>query len=134
MLTIEALRHYNVGFEIGDMFGKGRMKELIFNFKEQLADDQGEIERWRQIAAQQAEVINGLYSQIDSQEYTRDLLAKNAELVKKLDESLERESYLQKYVESLEKNLEEIKYSDTEVYRILSSMRANKNLEYVEVS
>ena len=35
MLTIEALRHYNVGFEIGDMFGKGRMKELIFNFKEQ---------------------------------------------------------------------------------------------------
>ena len=129
MLTIEKLRNFDIGFEFGDMFRKGRIKELIFGMKERIAYDEGEIEKWRLTAQHQAEVINKLYNRLENQSYEAELRAQNAELTKQLNQTLESMKALQEYAESLEKKLDDVHVSDTEAYRILSAMRSAKNRE-----
>lgn len=125
MLSVEALNHYNTGFEIGDIFGKGRMKELLFNMKEQLAFDQSEIDRWREVAIAQADVINKLYDRLENQSNENRLREENDDLYCQLTRALEMQESLREYASSLEKKLEESSFSDREAYRILKAMRTS---------
>ena len=132
MISIEDLKHFNTGFEISDIFGKGRMKELIFDMKERLCYDKSEIEKWQQIAADEATMITKLYEQLEGQSYEAELRRENAELSAKLEKALEMQKGLEEYAASLKKELDEVHYSDTEVYRILSAMRTKKSNEWMQ--
>lgn len=116
MISLEDLKHYNTGFELGDIFGKGRMKELIFDMKEKICFDKGEIEKWQQIAAEEAELIAKLYNKIESQSYEQQLREENADLQRQLARALETQKSLEEYATSLKSQLDEAQYSDTEVY------------------
>ena len=132
MIGVEDLKHFNTGFEIGDIFGKGRMKELIFDMKERLCYDKSEIEKWQLIAADEAKMITKLYDQLEGQSYEAELRRENAELSAKLERALEMQKSLEEYSASLKKQLDDVHYSDTEVYRILSAMRAKKPNEWLQ--
>ena len=132
MISLEDLKHYNTGFELGDIFGKGRMKELIFDMKEKICFDKGEIEKWQQIAAEEAELIAKLYNKIESQSYEQQLREENADLQRQLARALETQKSLEEYATSLKSQLDEAQYSDTEVYRILNAMRTKKPAEWLK--
>lgn len=133
MFTPETLRHFNTGFELGDIFGKGRMRELIFNMKEQLCEDQSEIEKWRMLAASQAELITKLYAKIDSQSREVELQAKVDALQAQLESVLSERESLKIHASDLEQQLNDTHISDLEAYRILSAMRSNSNWKNTEV-
>ena len=103
MLTANELNRYHTGFELGDLFGQGRMRELIYSYKLQLMKDQEEIEQWKSIAMTQAAVIPKLYNKIASPE--ENLKEENFALQKELGRALEMQDTLQAYAEGLERKL-----------------------------
>lgn len=107
MLTANELSAYHTGFEFGDLFGKGRMRELIYNFKLQLLKDQEEIEQWKTMAMAQAVVIPKMYEKITRPE--ENLLEENIALQKELGRALEMQQSLQEYAEDLERKLNKLK-------------------------
>lgn len=134
MIDIKDLEYYNTEFEIGDIFGRGRMKELIFDMKERLCFDKAEIEKWQQIAADEAKMIGKLYERLEAQSYEQQLRDENEALRRELQKALEGQTALQEYADSLQKKLDETHLSDVEAYRILKSMQTKKNWIEEEVS
>lgn len=126
MLTVEALRHYNTGFELGDIFGSGRMKDLIWSFKEQLAEDQGEIAQWQEVAKSQADLIERLYSRLEEQASEPELRKENEELRRQVSNMEEMIRSLLEYNESLEGKLRESAFADKEACRILKAIQSKK--------
>lgn len=105
MITPEQLEHFNTGFELGDAFGKARLKNLIFEMREQLLFDRSEVEKWRIIAEKQAEVISDLYFKLEHPDYEQALRDDNKTLHEKLQRSLEVQFSLQEYASDLERKL-----------------------------
>lgn len=105
MITPEQLEHFNTGFELSDAFGKARLKNLIFEMREQLLFDRSEVEKWRIIAEKQAEVISDLYFKLEHPDYEQALRDDNKILYEKLQRSLEVQSSLQEYASDLEHKL-----------------------------
>lgn len=132
MLSLEDLKYFNTGFELGDVFGSGRMKELIFDMKEKICHDKAVIERWQQIAMDEAQLITKLYDQLEKQSYENSLREENKDLSEKLERSLESLKALEEYAASLQKKVEEYEVSDTEVYRLIKSMRNKKPGEWMQ--
>lgn len=58
MLTQEDLRTYHTGFELFDPFGKGRMRELVYDYRLRLVKDSEEIEMWKYRFVEQARSID----------------------------------------------------------------------------
>ena len=134
MIDIKDLEYFNTDFEMGDIFGRGRMKELIFDMKERLCFDKAEIEKWQQIAADEAKMIGKLYERLETQSYEQQLRDENEALRRELQKALDGQNALQEYANSLQKKLDETHFSDVEAYRILKSMQTKKNWIEEEVS
>ena len=60
MLTATDLANYNTGFELGDFFGRGRIKELLFDLKLRAVKDEEEIETWRSAYLEQSKAVKAL--------------------------------------------------------------------------
>ena len=134
MIDVNDLEYFNTDFEMGDIFGRGRMKELIFDMKERLCFDKAEIEKWQQIAADEAKMIGKLYERLEAQSYEQQLREENDRLRNELQKALDGQNALQEYADSLQKKLDETHFSDVEAYRILKSMQTKKNWIEEEVS
>lgn len=134
MIDVKDLEYFNTDFEMGDIFGRGRMKELIFDMKERLCFDKAEIEKWQQIAADEAKMIGKLYERLEAQSYEQQLREENDRLRNELQKALDGQNALQEYADSLQKKLDETHFSDVEAYRILKSMQTKKNWIEEEVS
>lgn len=134
MIDIKDLEYFNTDFEMGDIFGRGRMKELIFDMKERLCFDKAEIEKWQQIAADEAKMIGKLYERLEGQSYEQQLREENDRLQNELKKALEGQAALQEYADSLQKKLDETHFSDVEAYRILKAMHTKSDWKQEEVS
>ena len=103
MLTANELAKYHTGFELTDLFGKGRMRELIYDFRLQIAKDQEEIEIWKSAYLAQASAIKMLVE--TKTEPSRLLQEENERLKKELKNAQINVDSLQEWAGSLEKKL-----------------------------
>ncbi len=60
MLTMEELKNYHRGFELFDPFGKGRMRELVYDYRLYQLNTSEEIEQLRKKNQKQSEAIDKL--------------------------------------------------------------------------
>lgn len=60
MLTPEELKEYHRGFELFDPFGKGRMRELVYDYRVYQAKTNEDLDQLRQENKKQAEAIDKL--------------------------------------------------------------------------
>lgn len=60
MLTPEELKEYHKGFELFDPFGKGRMRELVYDYRVYQAKASEEVDQLRKENEKQAEAIDKL--------------------------------------------------------------------------
>ena len=132
MLSIEDLRYFNTGFEMSDPFGKGRLKQLIFDTREKLCFDKGEIEKWQQIAADEARLINKLHARLEDQSNEAALRAQVEDLQMQLANALATQKGLMDHISSLEQQLNEVHFSDEQAYRILKEMQNPYHINYRE--
>lgn len=58
--TPEELRKYHIGFEVFDPCGKGRMRELIYDYRLSLMRDKSEIDRLKALSEDQAACIDSI--------------------------------------------------------------------------
>lgn len=78
MLTMEELKNYHRGFEFFDPFGKGRMRELVYDYRLYQINSSEEIEKLHMKNKKQAEAIDKLVK-LKVEPNTR-LLAEKAQL------------------------------------------------------
>lgn len=103
MLTQNDLTKYHTGLEITDLFGKGRMTELLYDLKLRISKDEEEIELWKSAYLEQGKAVKGLVDM--RMEPERALQEENARLKKELQKAQESVEALQLYAESLEKKV-----------------------------
>ena len=107
MFSVSDLKGYHTGFEIGDLFGKGRMKELIYDYRNYKEKTDEELSQLRTIAMAQATIIPKMYHKIQNPE--ENLKDENAALQKELAKALQMQASLQEYAEDLERKIKELK-------------------------
>lgn len=107
MLTANELAKYHIGFELTDLFGKGRMRELIYDARLRIAKDEEEIEQWRTACMAQSGAIKMLTE--SKTEPDRLLQEENERLKKELKNALINVDSLEQWAGSLEKKLEAYK-------------------------
>lgn len=60
MLTMDELKNYHRGFEFFDPFGKGRMRELVYDYRLYQINTNEELDKLKQENQKQAEAIDKL--------------------------------------------------------------------------
>lgn len=103
MLTLNDLATYHVGLELTDLFGKGRIRELLYDTKLRIAKDEEEIETWRMAYLEQSKAIKGLIDMKTAPSLA--LSEENERLKKELTKTKESLAALQEYCEAMEMKL-----------------------------
>ena len=125
MFTPNDLRNYHTGFEVGDMFGKGRMRELIYNYQLQLSDSQEKIAMLEHMYADQGKAISALVAMKSDPE--KSLIEENARLHKDLEWAQSQIAALVEHCGALEAKVEALSNSDKVASAILESIHSRPN-------
>lgn len=104
-MTSNELRKYYTGIDLRDLFGLGRMKELVYDYRLQLAKDQEEIETWRTAYLEQSKAIAMLLDM--KTEPLRAILEENERLKRELEKARDNEEAYTECIEALERKLDE---------------------------
>ena len=105
MFSPEQLEHFHIGFDPSDLFGKGRMKELIFDYRSYIFQARGDIELWRSRFMEQSKSVD-LLVQMNTNSF-EDLKAENEKLKEDLAYATATVESLTKWAGRLEKILNE---------------------------
>lgn len=60
MLTLDDLKKYHTGFELLDPFGRGRMRELLYDYRLQKVKDQSRIDELKEAYETQGKTVERL--------------------------------------------------------------------------
>lgn len=112
MVTARELDRYHIGFELGDIFGKGRMRELLYTMKRSLAEANAETEKWKGIAMAQSQIIPVMFKKLTAPE--ENAKQENEALIKELARAIEMQNSLKEYAEDLELKIRKYEQEERE--------------------